>query len=64
MLSRRQFVETLARCPWGPALAGPARPNGRQFADFMIDDIKCSPDGACCDVAYAVYVSTQGAGSA
>ena len=33
--------------------------NGRVFADFMIDGVKCSPDGVRCDVAGNVWCSSN-----
>jgi gluconolactonase len=33
--------------------------NARRFADFMIDGIKCSPDGVRCDVAGNVWCSSN-----
>ena len=33
--------------------------NGRQFADFMIDGIKCSPDGVRCDATGNVWCSSN-----
>jgi gluconolactonase len=33
--------------------------NGRVFADFMIDGVKCSPDGVRCDVDGNVWCSSN-----
>ena len=33
--------------------------NGKRFADFMIDDVKCSPDGVRCDVHGNVWCSSN-----
>jgi len=36
-----------------------AASNGRRFADFMIDGVKCSPDGVRCDVDGNVWCSSN-----
>jgi gluconolactonase len=34
--------------------------NQQMFSDFMIDGIKCGPDGARCDVNGNIWVSSNG----
>ena len=34
--------------------------NRKLFADFMVDGIKCGPDGARCDVDGNLWVSSNG----
>jgi gluconolactonase len=33
--------------------------NQKLFSDFMVDGIKCEPDGACCDVDGNLWVSSN-----
>jgi len=44
-------------------VSGARASNARRFSDFMVDNVKCSPDGIRCDVTGHVWCSSNAGGN-